>query len=133
MSATNTVAWAFGAYTQTHEDPVRTNTMEERTIGYICLGITGNLQGSYTFLNLTTGKLITRRKFTPLPMPNDVIDRVIELVNKEKAPKGLQFADRHQHLQELIEEIAGVDAQIAGVEQDNNNDDRIKNGKFYCG
>ena len=37
----------FGAYIQVHEDRNVTNTLEERTQGAICLGTTGNLQGTY--------------------------------------------------------------------------------------
>ena len=53
----------FGAYVQTHEEPNPTNSLQARTIGAICLGPTGNLQGSYKFLNLRTGKRFIRRKW----------------------------------------------------------------------
>ena len=36
----------FGAYTQVHKDRNVTNTLEEITQGAICLGATGNLQGT---------------------------------------------------------------------------------------
>ena len=52
----------FGAYLQTHEKT--SNDKEKpRTIGAICLGPTGKLQGSYKCLNLLTGKNITRIEF----------------------------------------------------------------------
>jgi hypothetical protein len=57
----------FGSYVQTHKEPATTSsTMQARTLGAICLGPTGNLQGSYKFLNLRTGQRITRRKWTDL-------------------------------------------------------------------
>jgi len=37
----------FGAYCEVHTDPDTTNTMEPRTKWGICLGPTGNMQGSY--------------------------------------------------------------------------------------
>jgi hypothetical protein len=50
----------FGAYAQVHDDPSITNTMESRTTGAISLGTTGNIQGTYRFLNLQTGEIIAR-------------------------------------------------------------------------
>jgi hypothetical protein len=38
----------------------------------ICLGPTGNLQGSHKFMSLTTGKRIVRCKFTEMPLTNSV-------------------------------------------------------------
>jgi hypothetical protein len=58
----------FGAYCKMHTDPDITNTMEARTKRGICMGPTGNLQGSYKCMSLTTGKKIARRKFTEMPM-----------------------------------------------------------------
>ena len=66
----------FGAYVEVHEDNTPTNTMEARTQGAICLGPTGNLQGSYKFLCLATGRRITRKQFVEMPMPQSVIDLV---------------------------------------------------------
>ena len=37
----------FGAYAKVHKDSNVTNTLEERIQGAICLGPTGNLQGTY--------------------------------------------------------------------------------------
>ena len=50
----------FGVYAQVHEDRNVTNTLEERTQGGIFLGPTGNLQGTYNFFSLRSGKTITR-------------------------------------------------------------------------
>ena len=53
----------FGAYTQVHEDRNVTNTLEKRTHGAIYLGPTDNLQGTYNFFLLRSGKKITRKQF----------------------------------------------------------------------
>ena len=81
----------FGAYVQTHEEPTPSNTQQARTIGAIALGPTGNLQGSYKFLNLRSGKRITRRNWTQLPMPQEVIDRVNQLGVNDGQPEVLTF------------------------------------------
>ena len=49
----------FGAYCEVHVDPDITNTMDPRAEWGICLGPTGNMQGSYKFLSLSTGKKVT--------------------------------------------------------------------------
>ena len=59
----------FGSYVQVHDEPSPTNSPTARTVGEITLGPTGNLQRGYKFLNLWTGKKITRRNWTHLPMP----------------------------------------------------------------
>jgi hypothetical protein len=40
----------FGSYCEVYVDPDITNTLEPRTKWAICMGPTGNLQGSYKFL-----------------------------------------------------------------------------------
>jgi len=73
----------FGAYCEVHVDPDITNTMEPRTKWGICLGPTGNMQGSYKFRSLSTGKKVTRRKFTEMPMTDSVMKMVDSLGKKE--------------------------------------------------
>ncbi len=51
----------FGAYCETHIENSPTNSMAPCSIPSICLGPTGNLQGSYYFFSLVTGKIIKRR------------------------------------------------------------------------
>ena len=63
----------FGEYVQVHEDDQITNTLKERTLAAISLGPVGNLQGSYKFLSLTTGKVVKRRDWTHLPMPGGLL------------------------------------------------------------
>jgi hypothetical protein len=70
------------------------NTMEPRTRWAICLGPTGNMHGSYKFLSLTTGKTVTRRKFTEMPMTDSVIRRINSLGKKEQCKSGLSFKNR---------------------------------------
>jgi hypothetical protein len=76
----------ISSYVQAHQEPSPTNTQAAQTVGAICLGPTGNIQGSYKFLNLRTGKRITRRRWTQLPMPQEVIDRVDQLGRADGQP-----------------------------------------------
>jgi len=83
----------FGSYAQTHEEPDLTNSLNTRTVGAICLGPTGNLQGSYKFFSLCSGKLITCHAWTALPMPQEVIDIVNAIGISQDQAKLLTFYD----------------------------------------
>jgi hypothetical protein len=82
----------FGAYAQVHEQ--HNNSMDARTTGAIALRPTGNKQGGYYFMSLTTGRLLNRNHWTELPMPLDVIDRVHKLARQSYASKDLVFQFR---------------------------------------
>jgi hypothetical protein len=87
----------FGSYVQTHE--AHNNNMNPRTIGAICLGPKGNIQGGYNFMSLSTGERIHRRQWTPLPMPEEVIERVHKLA--QRAPYGLTFDNDDRDISEV--------------------------------
>ena len=87
----------FGAYIEASTGAIVTNDQTPRTHGCIALGPSGNLQGSVKCFDIKTGKVMIRRTFDTLPMP----DRVLKLVNiwgknsKNKAHKNkLEFLDR---------------------------------------
>jgi hypothetical protein len=82
----------FGSYVQTHEE--HDNSMGTRTTGAIALRPTGNAQGGYYFLSLSSGRLLTRNRWTDLPMPQHVIDRMHVLARRSKADRDLTFAWR---------------------------------------
>ena len=96
LDAKNHCRAPFGAYCETHEENTPTNSMESRGTPAICLGPTGNIQGSYNFLNLASGLVIKRRKFTELPVPDSVITRVTEIAKNSGVSKDLQFCDRRR-------------------------------------
>lgn len=68
--------------------------MDSRTAGAIALRPTGNAQGGYYFMSLSTGRRLNRNNWTILPMPNEVIDRVHNLARRQSANRGLLFSDR---------------------------------------
>eukprot|EP00978_Attheya_sp_CCMP212_P009273 scaffold21935_cov53-Attheya_sp.AAC.1 len=82
----------FGTYVQTHED--HNNSMATRTTGALALYPTGNEQGGYFFLSLTSGRRSNQSNWTVLPIPEDVINRVHVLARRNNMPNGLAFADR---------------------------------------
>ena len=83
----------LGYYTQVHES--HDNTMQEQTTGYIALRPTGNSQGSYLLMSLTTGRILNRRGFTLLPLQQDVINGMHHLTHRN--PRGLDIQDRDRH------------------------------------
>jgi hypothetical protein len=84
----------FGSYVQAHQEPNPTNTQAARTVGAICLGPASNILGSYKFLNLITSRRITCRRWTALPMPQEVIDRVNQLGKADRQPELLTYRTR---------------------------------------
>ena len=92
---------SFGSYVQTHEENIRTNSLQARTLGAITLGPDNSNQVGYYFLNLNTGHRIHRRSWTPLPMPDFVIQRVEALGRRDNQPNLLTFTDKQG--QELLE------------------------------
>ena len=67
--------------------------MQPRTIGTIALQPTGNVQGGLYFYILSTGDIISRSIWTPLPMPEDIIDRVHELAAADKVSRGTIYSE----------------------------------------
>ncbi len=86
----------FGAYCEVHTDPDVTNTTDPRMRWGICLGPTGNIQGSYKFMLLSTRKKIKRRKFTEMPITESVIKQVSKWVSKDQGMSGLTFMDKYE-------------------------------------
>ena len=82
------VTIGFGDYAQVHEvSNIGTNTrnnMEPRTVGGIALLQRMNLQGTVKFYSLQSHKYINRDHWTPLPMPNEVIEHMNKLADRSK-------------------------------------------------
>ena len=70
----------FGSYCQVFQDNQPSDTDKECTVPAICLGPTGNLQGSYVYFSLESGKKITRPQATSLLITDS--DSIIEWVEK---------------------------------------------------
>jgi hypothetical protein len=88
----------FGMYCEAHNEPVRTNMMVTRLAPAIVLGPSGNLQGTYKFFSLATGKKIKQRKMTAYPMPNLVTKKVEQFGKANTTPNVFNFSDRNEVL-----------------------------------
>ena len=84
----------FGSYCEMNIEPDVTITMEPRTNWAICMGPMGDLQGSYKFLLLPTGKKVTRRRFTEMPITEAIIRQVEAMVVKDGVVKGINVKNR---------------------------------------
>jgi hypothetical protein len=69
--------------------------MTPRTHEAIAVGPTGNLQGSVKFYSLDTGRIIKWRSFTPLPMPDQVIECVNALGLRKRQGRTFCFFNWH--------------------------------------
>ena len=79
----------YGEYVQTYE--TTDNTLRPWTISAICLKHTAIVQGSLFYYSLVTGRRLHRRKCTPLPMSDKVVDGVHDIAIQQKYPEGLNF------------------------------------------
>lgn len=86
----------YGQYVQTHEE--HDNTMLTRTTGAIALRPTGNHQGGFYFMSLTTGRILNQQHATTLPMPAEVIQRMHQLADAQEAVPELIFGNRDNRL-----------------------------------
>jgi hypothetical protein len=64
----------------------------------ICLGPTGNIQGTYNFYSLVSGLILKRRTWTELPVPQSVIARITTLSRQSGVSSDLVFANRKRVL-----------------------------------
>ena len=85
--------------------------MTHRTLGAICLGPNGNRQGGHYFMSLTSGSRITRHRWTELPMPKDVINRVTQMGREQKMPTTITISNRHgREIVDSLEEVQDDDS-----------------------
>ena len=73
----------FGRYCKVYQGTDNTN--KERRVSAICL-LPSNNKGGYYFMSTETGKRIHGYNFVELSIPQSIIDRVNELVDREHAP-----------------------------------------------
>jgi hypothetical protein len=129
----------FGAYALVFEDNDPTNTMRTRAMGVIALTPTGNAQGGYYFMSLTTGKKLSRQQWDEIPMPDGVIAAVKAMAEEQERPllnnggpvfewsPGITIADKAEgwaSIVDLDEQGAdGDDESTEGGEPDKSDED----------
>jgi hypothetical protein len=101
-----------GTYCEVHDKPVPTNTMVARTHKAITLGPTGNLQGSVKFYCIHTCRVLKCRSFTPMPMPDLVIQRVNTIGEREKQGRTFWFLNRRGEPYEWTDEVPEDDPDL---------------------
>jgi hypothetical protein len=111
----------FVAYAEAHKEYTQTNTMAPRTRGVICIGPTGNFQGSYKMMCHKTGRKLTQKKFQELPMPDSIIKRIEAIAEKEKQENILVFSNRNEG--PLKDDDETNDDITAGVDDNDQDDD----------
>jgi hypothetical protein len=111
----------FGSYVQTHEQ--HSNNMDQRTMGAICLGPTGNQQGGHWFMSLSSGERVVRHRWTELPIPKEAIDHVFAIGRRQGMPSTITYANRHGH--EIADTIADYDDDDDDSYQDDESDEDL--------
>ena len=76
-----------------HIDPDITNTLEPRNNWAICMDQLETCRGATSFVTLT-GKKVTQRKFTEMPVTEAVIKQVEAMAVEDRAVKGINFKNR---------------------------------------
>jgi hypothetical protein len=109
----------FGEYVQVHEE--HDNSMQPRTTGAIATKPTGNAQGGFWFYSLTTGRMLDRRRWTALPMPQDVINRITVLARTN--PVGMNFTNMRNEAVYDIDDDSDDDSDYEPDEDDDDDDD----------
>ncbi len=82
----NAMRVELGTYVQVFDDNDPSNTPRSRSMGAIALSPTGNAQGDYYFMSLSTGARISRHNWTALPIPDTAIARVEAIALHEGRP-----------------------------------------------
>ena len=68
--------------------------MTSQTVGALALRPTGNVQGGFYFLSLSTSRVLNQLRAMALPMPDHVVDQVHRMARQQKANPGLLFGNR---------------------------------------
>ena len=112
------------AYVQAHEEPQITNTIAQRAMDALYIRPTNSMQGGHEVLNLATNEVVTRRKVTPVPMTQTIINVVNDLAARDKMKK-LIIQSKYGHVLYDSTRIAGVDTHEndENENQDNENQD----------
>ena len=110
----------FGAYVQAYHESNPHNTSVSRTRDGIYLRPNNNFQGGHEVMDLNTGRVITCRKVTEIPV-TDVVIRAVEAMAHNQGFKNLKFKNRHGVIFHDADWLAGVDYE------DEDEDEREEN------
>ena len=98
----------FGTYVQAHNENNPTNTMAARALDCIYLRPIYNQQGGHELLDLTTKRVITRKKVTTIPLTSSII-QAVENIAKAEGMEGLKVRTHAGNILYDSSWITGVD------------------------
>ena len=108
----------LGKYCEVHDEPSPSNTMMPWTHKAIAMGPTGNLQGWVKFFCLNTGRILKRRSFTTLLMPDRVLKRVNDIRLRKKQGRTFRFLNRRREPYEWTDAVPEDDPEFQGLLED---------------
>lgn len=112
----------FGEYVQAKNPAVQKNSLAARTDGCIVMLPTNNIQGSVRMYSLRTKSIVTRDRFTLLPMPTEVIDHMNREASrqKRKVSEEPQFRLRDRSVEQIRQwsETAAVQPEQPLLQQE---------------
>jgi len=114
--------YPFGAYVQANNDASPTNTNAPRTIDCIYLRPFPNLQGGHELMDLRSGRVITRRRITEIPV-TDLVIQAVENMAIEQGIHTLKITGRHTTPIYPADWIAGVEYNQDNQNNQNNRDE----------
>ena len=93
----------------------------------ICLRPTGNIQGTFYYYSLITGRRLHRRRCITFPITDEVVDRVHDTATRKKCPEGLnflqqngtEFVDVEESVEPNNREPPNLNDENEGVDNDN--------------
>ena len=112
----------FGVYVQAYHESNPHNTSVSRTRDGIYLRPNNNFQGGHEVMDLNTGRVITCRKVTEIPV-TDVVIKAVEAMAHNQGFKNLKFKNRHGVIFHDADWLAGVDYE----DEDEDEDEREEN------
>ena len=84
----------------------------------IAVGPTGNLQGSVKIFCLNSGRILKRRSFTALPMPDRVIKRVKDIGLRDKQGRMFRILNRRREPYKWTDSVPEDDPEFQGLLED---------------
>jgi hypothetical protein len=104
-----------GTYCKVHDKPSPSNTIVPQRHKGIALGPTGNLQGTVKLYCLNTGRMLKRRSFMPLPMPDSMIQQVNIIGLKEEQGRSFLFLNRQKEPYKWTNKVPEDDLEFQGL------------------
>ena len=81
-----------GDYVLAHNDSIIKNNLKPRALDYLYLRLTPNSKNTNDFYHISTNKIISSSKCTPLPMTTNIIHLIVAQAKIDNMPEGLKFS-----------------------------------------